>query len=172
MIVLLHSILETLAPHPENIDLVLAGRLATHRWLTPATEYILQPPEGNRVDLPAADSVSTLPDDRPGHYRVTTGVATSQPALIYATNVAEGESELGRLKADQAKGHFRPGLAVVVHEPSELPSRRAAHGGAVSWTTPLALSLLSLLLIETLFANRFYSKKPATTPATEPGQQP
>jgi hypothetical protein len=140
-----------------------------HRWVAAAAGYSVQR-EGISSALPVADGASTLPADRPGLYRVSAGVPSSQPALLYAVNVADGEAELGRLTAEAIRSRFPAGLAFVVHDPAELPSRRAASNGAVSWTVPLALALLGLLWIETLFANRFYGKRatPGQVGRTEP----
>lgn len=159
LIVLLHSLLESLAPPPDNIQSLIAGRLAVHQWPAPASDYTLHGPASPPAPLPAPDGTSTLPADRPGHYKVFATPATTQPALLYSVNVAESESEMNRITDEALLSRFPPGLALVVHEPADLPSRRAETGGVVSWTVPLALVLLVLLFIESFFANRFYGKK-------------
>lgn len=160
LIVLLHSMLESLSPRPDNIDSLTAGRLATRRWPT-AADYVVQPPEGVPVPLFTSDVTTILPTDRPGHYRVFAGNPATQPALLYSVNVAERESDLARVTDEALSSRFPPALALIVHDPDSLPSRRAATGGAVSWTVPLALILLALLFIESFFANRFYGRSPA-----------
>jgi hypothetical protein len=159
MIVLLHAMLESLAPRPENIDSFLAGRPASHRWvgLVPSSVH-LTAPDGTASPLDFAGDTVVLPTRRPGHYRLRSGDG-STILLLYAVNTAESESDLTRLGDDDLTARFPPGLVQIAHDPDRLPARRSGPDGPVSWTVPLALALAGLLWIETLFANRFYGRR-------------
>lgn len=168
MIVLLHSIFENLSPKPENIESLTAGRLATHRMPeSQPAEYAVQGPEGTPASIPARNGTATLTTDRPGHYRLTAAPAV-RPVLLYSVNVAESESEMDRLPDELIQSLFPQKLARIVHQPGDLPSRSTQGGGAVSWTVPLALALVVLLWLETLFANRFYAARKPTPANSEP----
>lgn len=170
LIVLLHSVLEAVSPAPDNIDSFVAGRLGTHRWAEPpAAELRLHLPDGTAAALDVAGDTATLPTHAPGHFRMTSA-STTQPALIYAVNTGEIESDLVRLTDDHLLSRFpTPGLVQFAHDTARLPARNAGGPKATDWTVPLALSLAGLLWLETLFANRFYRRKAVTPPAKVAG---
>lgn len=164
MIILTHAALESLAPRPETVESLTAGRSPLRQLTKDATATYQVQGAGRPLAIsPGADGSVRLPAERPGAYRIGASQNPEEALLYYSANVAATESENSRISADAVVSGFPARLAEVVHQPSDLPSRHAGGRGTVSWTVPLALALLALLWIETAFSNAFYGRPKAAT---------
>jgi len=193
MIVLLHTILESLAPRARDVESLSAGSVVrrSSRSLGGPPLFIAGPDAANLgaahaepLPVEVENDQVTLPTEPPGAWCVLRegGVAATAPSpdaaqaeatgpagaevlgagrpgrvvLHYSANVAEAESDLSRLDRAAVRGSFREGLAVVAGPADRLPQAGRRGRPGIEWLVPLALAGLCLLVVETLFANRFY----------------
>ena len=176
MIVLLHTMLTEVAPPPPDTASLKAGR-ATPRRIprSPGATLLFRHslhgrPEPLLTDAdPARDSgLVHLPAGRAGHYQVLsdeTGKSATS-LLQYSVNVAEAESDPDRLDPAEIEAMFPTGLATVADSVESLSRIERQSPSLTDLAVPLALALLLMLLLETLFANRFYGLKFTSSPRT------
>jgi hypothetical protein len=92
-----------------------------------------------------------------------------KPTARFSMNVAPGESQLGRVPADQIEELLGAGCILTVGQSSSLHDALQGH-----WNQPvelfpwLMILILVLLAVENLLANKFYRREnPENEPAGE-----
>ncbi|MBP7933078.1 MAG: VWA domain-containing protein [Phycisphaerae bacterium] len=156
MIVLLQSILADLAPRSDHVATFAAGD-TVRRWLDTAAGplTLIQPGETQPRPMLTHSTQVKLPTALPGNYRVLSGQDTPHALLDYSVNVPEAESDMTRTSPTAITARFPPGMATVTTDVEIVAGNRTGQA-TVRWTVPVALALLTLLIAESLFANRFY----------------
>jgi hypothetical protein len=157
MIVLMHTMLSEIAPPPDNVAVYTAGERVSRSFGPQHAELqIDRPGDQPALSIRNAEGPIGLPTDIAGHYRVRTSDGTI-PLLAYAVNVARGESDASRIDPATILARLPEGLALVVDDPDALGQAQRQHREGVSLKVLAALALLTLLIVETFFANRFYA---------------
>ncbi len=168
MLVLLHTILSAAAPPADRVATFVAGESAWRQVPDAASSTIFVAEPGGPASRPLEVDVDrrrvSLPTAQAGVYRLRTAKDAS-PFLTYAVNVPESESDPRRLDPDKLRRMVR-GCPVHLLRPGDTPPRSSSRAsGPIDLAVPLGLTLLTLLVAETLFANRFYGSRARPTPA-------
>lgn len=163
MIVLLQNMLADLTPRSELVASFSVGE-TVRRWLDGSAGplSIVYPGDSQPRAIRLQSAQLELPTGLPGTYRVQSNPDNPQPLLDYAVNVPETESDMTRATTAAITARFPPGVATVAGDVEILAGGKSGQA-TVRWTVPVALILLTLLIAESLFANRFYGyREPAS----------
>ena len=96
--------------------------------------------------------------ETPGVHRFTWQPRPGQAArvLLVAANPEPSESDLARVKPEEALQALRPYQASLVRQVEELPALEAGRSGGRELPVPLLLLVLVCLLVESFLSNRLY----------------
>ncbi len=110
-----------------------------------------------------------MPQAQAGQLRLPTARAGNYSAdesgfwpRAYSVNTPPEESDLRRVEPQKVTHFFPSQACLIISSNEQLPRERQAQQMARSLGSELAAVLLTLLIIETLFANRFYKRTPAS----------
>lgn len=163
-IVLLHTMLESVAPPARTIAAFLAGAPATLARADAAGPLQITANGQDPTPLTISSAGSPrLPTEQPGVYTIQT-LSTDATVLCYSVNVDPDESEPARIPGSDVNSMINSDLVEIVLPNQSLRAAAEGQSGVIHWTIPLGLGLLGLLVLESLFANRFYSTPPPAAP--------
>ncbi len=111
-----------------------------------------------RVNAAATSRRVPVPTNLPGHVIITPIESARDPLLMCAVNVADEESDLRRLAADEIAARFAQGAATSAKTSSQLGQVQRRQRVGVDAAIPAGIVLLTLLIVESAFANKFYKR--------------
>ncbi len=167
MIVLLHALLDSLAPPSDHLAAFHAGQAVFSPLNEPMTKGSLTLRErisGQTDTLTPTGDLLPLPTERMGLYEVSIEGA-GDPVQVYSVNVAETESDLRRADPAVLATLAPAGVLTVARSLDELVAGGTRTAGPVELWVPLGLGLLGLLVVESFFSNRFHRR-----PAADAGE--
>lgn len=155
-IVLVHSILESVRPALDNIGVYAAGRTANRSVGESSSPLLVRSQQGRETTILPAGRLYALPADMPQLYSAASKADPRERLLYYSVNVAESESQMSRIDGDILKSRFDNVLVRLMRPGDELSAQQRSGVARVNWGVPLGLVLITLLVVESSFANRFY----------------
>jgi hypothetical protein len=129
--------------------------LPAHRILPAALLLRELKPRSESV-LASTDGHVTLPSSKPGQFQILEVGAPEEPLVTYSVNASESESELGRLPGESIQEMFPETRVVLATDGKQLTRFQQQSRAGIDMLVPVALVLLAMLLVESLFSNRFY----------------
>ncbi|UCD29796.1 MAG: BatA domain-containing protein [Planctomycetota bacterium] len=164
MLVLMHTILESLRPVPPDMDIYRAGQAVARRIPDCANTSlcVYDISTNTTTTIPTRNCMVQLPTMAPGTYQLATETQADSPLLRYSVNVSETESDAHRINHQIIEATFPPETVLVVNDPELLTDTYFQAKNGIKLMVPLALILLGLIFAESLYANRFYGLRQGT----------
>ena len=170
-IVLLHRLVELASPGTERCGAIAAGAFKSVRLPTDAmsdSDPLVEVSSGVQSEqsrtrpVTAVDRASgtVVNTDEPGHVWLASRNQPQTPLFLWAVNVEDHESDFRTLPHEQITARFAPGQARIAGTHDELDRLQRRERTGLDIVFPLGAALLSLLIAESFFANRFYRKAP------------
>ncbi|MHC4445575.1 MAG: vWA domain-containing protein [Planctomycetota bacterium] len=158
MIVLIHTIMETLTVKESEKKLYQVGQLAVRKIpdCNNSTLYIQDTINNSSTPLTASNCRFTLPTINAGNYCLKPQPQAQSTLYNYSVNVPETESDPQRIDHQIAESAFPESSVLVADNPQKLANSQYNAKNGQILLVPLALALLGLIFAESLFANRFY----------------
>ncbi|MBN1490419.1 MAG: BatA domain-containing protein [Phycisphaerae bacterium] len=164
MVVLLHTLVETSLPATGRIATTIVGvptTLTIPHHAGPVVEITaenLPDAHPERINVAASEYRISIPANEPGHVRVSIPGHASEPLYRCAVNVAAEESDLRRTDKSDISSRFSDTRVAVAPNLAELVQTQGHRAAGLDLTIPTGVLLLSLLIAESCFSNRFYRK--------------